>query len=81
MYSMLTNPIKKRRITPGLPGHLSSRDPTVEIDLTGKGLTDEYFDHVMNDLLECINFRDEEHPEGATKVYELHIQDNQLTAR
>ena len=77
IYSVLTNPIQKRRV----PNARSiGRDPTIEIDLSGKRLGDEAFDIFMNCLLECLNFRDEKHPEGVFKVTGLRLRGNNLSA-
>ena len=68
-----------------IPSETSKRpiisDINLEIDLTGKELTDEYFATVMKDLLEGMTFRDEQHPEGVNKICGLHIQGNKLTAK
>lgn len=51
----------------------------MEIDVSGKELTDEGFAEFIDDLIACMKLRDEEHPEGSAKVIELHLQGNQLT--
>ncbi|GFF30984.1 hypothetical protein IFM61606_01071 [Aspergillus udagawae] len=69
----------KKRITPGVGAKAAARDPNVEIDVSGKELTDEGFAEFVDDLVACMKYRDEEHPEGSAKVIELHLQGNQLT--
>ncbi|RHZ69378.1 hypothetical protein CDV55_100316 [Aspergillus turcosus] len=69
----------KKRITPGVGAKAAARDPNVEIDVSGKELTDEGFAEFIDDLIACMKYRDEEHPEGSAKVIELHLQGNQLT--
>ncbi|GES61111.1 leucine rich repeat protein [Aspergillus terreus] len=71
----------KKRIPPGISSKAAARDPHVEIDLTGKELTDEGFLFFIDDLLECIQYRDEEHTEGLARVTELHLQKNELTVQ
>ncbi|GIK05897.1 hypothetical protein Aspvir_010011 [Aspergillus viridinutans] len=69
----------KKRITPGVGAKAAARDPNVELDVSGKELTDEGFAEFIDDLIACMKYRDEEHPEGSAKVTELHLQGNQLT--
>ncbi|GIJ92258.1 hypothetical protein Asppvi_011235 [Aspergillus pseudoviridinutans] len=69
----------KKRITPGVGAKAAARDPNVEIDVSGKELTDEGFAEFIDDLIACMKYRDEEHPEGSAKVVDLHLQGNQLT--
>ncbi|KAL4779305.1 hypothetical protein BJX76DRAFT_351904 [Aspergillus varians] len=69
----------KKRIPPGLGSKAAARDPTLEIDLTGKCLTDEGFAQFIDDLIKCIRYRDEDHPVGLAKVTEFHLQGNKLT--
>ncbi|KAL5042496.1 hypothetical protein BDW71DRAFT_211157 [Aspergillus fruticulosus] len=69
----------KKRIPPGLGSKAAARDPTLEIDLTGKCLTDEGFAQFVDSLIECIRYRDEAHPVGLAKVTEFHLQGNNLT--
>ncbi|KAF4295027.1 hypothetical protein KXV50_009246 [Aspergillus fumigatus] len=69
----------KKRVTPGIGAKAAARDPNVEIDVSGKELTDEGFAEFIDDLITCMKYRDEEHPEGSAKVIELHLQGNQLT--
>ena len=70
--------LQRKRIPPGSSARSKS---LLEIDLTGKDLTDDGFDQVVNSILECINYRDEENPEGAARIAALHIANNQLTVR
>ncbi|RDW65860.1 uncharacterized protein DSM5745_09599 [Aspergillus mulundensis] len=69
----------KKRIPPGIGSKAAARDPTLEIDLTGKCLTDEGFSQFIDDLIECVRYRDEAHPVGLAKVTEFHLQGNNLT--
>ncbi|KAL6233157.1 hypothetical protein BDW75DRAFT_252163 [Aspergillus navahoensis] len=69
----------KKRIPPGLGSKAAARDPTLEIDLTGKCLTDEGFAQFIDDLIECVRYRDEAHPVGLAKVTEFYLQGNNLT--
>ncbi|KAL5337904.1 hypothetical protein BJX70DRAFT_219764 [Aspergillus crustosus] len=69
----------KKRQPPGIGAKAAARDPTLEIDLTGKCLTDEGFAGFIDDLLECIRYRDEQHPVGLAKVTEFYLQGNNLT--
>ncbi|KAI9932695.1 hypothetical protein MW887_008944 [Aspergillus wentii] len=71
----------KKRITPGTGSKAAARDPTLEIDLTAKGLTDDGFSQFIDDLIDCIKYRDAEHPEGAAKLAEFHLQGNQLSVQ
>jgi Ran GTPase-activating protein (RanGAP) involved in mRNA processing and transport len=43
-------------------------------------LTDEGFDLFVDDLIECIEYRNEEHPDGIVRLVELHLQGNRLAA-
>ncbi|KAL4908345.1 hypothetical protein BDW74DRAFT_175034 [Aspergillus multicolor] len=69
----------KKRIPPGLCSKAAARDPTLEIDLTGKCLTDEGFSQFIDDLIECVRYRGEAHPVGLAKVTEFHLQGNNLS--
>lgn len=73
--------VQKKRMAPGSGSKAAARDPTLEIDLTGKGLTDDGFAEFIDDLISCINCRDAEHPLGLAKVTELHLQSNKLTVQ
>lgn len=72
---------QKKRITPGTGSRTTSRDPTLDIDISDKNLTDAGFDEFIAALQECMSFRDAEHPDGAAKVTELHLRGNGLTVR
>lgn len=69
------------------PGNHGSalRDPVVEIDITGKELTDDGLNQFIDVLIECIKFEIKEVREGKVhtsrivRVAELHLQGNQLT--
>ncbi|BCR83137.1 uncharacterized protein ACHE_10539S [Aspergillus chevalieri] len=69
----------KKRITPGSGARNTSRDPILELDVSDKNLTDTGFAEVIDALLECMKYRDTEHPDGAAKLTELHLSGNQLT--
>ncbi|KAL2840556.1 hypothetical protein BJY01DRAFT_236677 [Aspergillus pseudoustus] len=69
----------KKRIPPGIGAKAAARDPTLEIDLAGKALTDEGFAQFIDDLLACILYRGDEHPTGLAKVTEFHLQGNNLS--
>ncbi|OJD15927.1 hypothetical protein AJ78_03870 [Emergomyces pasteurianus Ep9510] len=69
----------KKRVPPGLGSRAAARDPHVEIDLTGKELTDEGFAVFVNGLINCIQYRDEEHPKGSVRLIELVVKGNALT--
>ncbi|GFN18504.1 hypothetical protein AtubIFM55763_000634 [Aspergillus tubingensis] len=80
----------KKRLPPedrNKPGNHESalRDPVVEIDITGKELTDVGLNQFIDVLIECIKFEIKEVREGKVhtsrivKVAELHFQGNQLT--
>ncbi|KAL3492379.1 hypothetical protein BJX62DRAFT_236199 [Aspergillus germanicus] len=69
----------KKRIPPGIGAKAAARDPTLEIDLTGKALTDEGFSQFIDDLLACILYRGDEHPTGLAKITEFHLSGNNLT--
>ncbi|KAF9885199.1 hypothetical protein FE257_000650 [Aspergillus nanangensis] len=71
----------KKRMPPAIGSKAAARDPTLEIDVAGKDLTDDDFAIFIDDLLECIKYRDTEHTEGLAKVTEFHLQKNQLTVR
>ncbi|OJJ82773.1 uncharacterized protein ASPGLDRAFT_174309 [Aspergillus glaucus CBS 516.65] len=69
----------KKRITTGSGARNTSRDPILELDVSDKNLTDTGFTDVLHTLLECMKYRDAEHPDGAAKLTELHLPGNQLT--
>ncbi|KAJ9239386.1 hypothetical protein DTO271D3_5765 [Paecilomyces variotii] len=71
----------KKRIPPGIFSKAAARDPTLEIDIADKHLTDEGFDLFIDDLIECIEYRNDEHLDGIVRLAELHLQGNCLTAR
>lgn len=51
------------------------------MDVSGKKLTDEGLSQFTDDLIECIKFRDRDHPDGAAKLMEFLLQGNEITAR
>ncbi|KAL3265028.1 hypothetical protein ABHI18_000152 [Aspergillus niger] len=55
------------------------RDPVLEIDVTGKELTDEGFKQFIDVLIECIKYKHAGHSKSIALVTELHLQGNQLT--
>ncbi|EER44030.1 leucine rich repeat domain-containing protein [Histoplasma capsulatum var. duboisii H88] len=69
----------RKRIPPGLGSRAAARDPHVEIDLTGKELTDEGFAAFIDDLITCIQYRDKQHPDGIVRLTELVLKGNALT--
>ncbi|KGQ01292.1 hypothetical protein PAAG_11968 [Paracoccidioides lutzii Pb01] len=69
----------KRRIPSGIGAKAAARDPHVEIDLTGKEVTDEGFAVFVDDLINCIQYRDAEHPDGIVHLTEIAIKGNALT--
>ncbi|KAL2813051.1 hypothetical protein BDW59DRAFT_167645 [Aspergillus cavernicola] len=71
----------KKRIPPGIGSKAAARDPVLEIYLDGKCLTDEGFAQFIDNLLECIRYRDEQHPVGLAKVTEFQLKGNNLTVK
>ncbi|KAE8339217.1 hypothetical protein BDV24DRAFT_152951 [Aspergillus arachidicola] len=72
-YYALTRTQRKR--LPDGPGFkAAARDPTLEIDIANKKLTDQDLSMFIDDLLECIR-------EDLAKVIEFHIQGNSLTIK
>ena len=65
----------------GTSGKATARDPTLELDISGKKLTDNGFAEFIQDLIDCMKFRDSEHPDGAAKLTELHLQGNELSVK
>ncbi|KAB8229778.1 uncharacterized protein BDW43DRAFT_321816 [Aspergillus alliaceus] len=62
----------RKRLPDGHGFKAAARDPTLEIDISNKNLTDKDLSLFIDDLLECIR-RD------LAKVTEFHIQRNNLT--
>ncbi|OQE43549.1 hypothetical protein PENCOP_c003G04795 [Penicillium coprophilum] len=55
-------------------------NPAVKIDLSGRKLTDEGFDIFIDALLETLQKdRDDKHPEGFFRLFELQLSGNCLT--
>ncbi|RJE18917.1 leucine rich repeat protein [Aspergillus sclerotialis] len=69
----------KKRTTPGTFSKAAARDPILELDISGKKLTDDGLALFIDDLIGCIKFRDNDHPDGAAKVTELLLHGNELT--
>ncbi|KAK2757650.1 hypothetical protein FQN54_004619 [Arachnomyces sp. PD_36] len=69
----------KKRIPPGTGSKAAARDPYLEIDLSGKELTDDGFAEFSDDLIACLDFRGDDHPDGAVKLTELSLKGNKLT--
>ncbi|KAL4958481.1 hypothetical protein BDW69DRAFT_201814 [Aspergillus filifer] len=69
----------KKRLPPSTGAKAAARDPTLEIDLTGKCLTDEGFAQFIDELIECTTYRSPDHPLGLTRVTEFHLSGNNLT--
>lgn len=51
----------------------------MEIDLTGKELTDDRFAAFVDNLIDCIQYRGEEHPNGIIRLTKLVVKGNALT--
>lgn len=71
---------QRKRIPPGSGARAAARDSTVELDLSGKLLTDEGLVEIANALTECMQFHHETHPQGVVKLTELILKGNALTA-
>ncbi|KAF3406284.1 hypothetical protein DPV78_001710 [Talaromyces pinophilus] len=56
------------------------RDPILEIDISGKELTDDGFNEFILDLRIALQFTSPEYPQGINKLQELHLRGNCLTA-
>lgn len=44
-------------------------------------MADEGFGQFIDDLIECIKFRDREHPDGAAKLVEFILNENELSVK
>ncbi|KAE8417688.1 hypothetical protein BDV36DRAFT_283568 [Aspergillus pseudocaelatus] len=64
----------RKRLPDGPGFKAAARDPTLEIDIANKNLTDKDLPMFIDDLLECIR-------EELGKVIEFHIQGNSLTLK
>ncbi|KAE8379978.1 hypothetical protein BDV26DRAFT_303307 [Aspergillus bertholletiae] len=64
----------RKRLPDGPGFKAAARDPTLEIDIANKNLTDKDVSIFIDDLLECIK-------EDLAKVTEFHIQGNSLTVK
>lgn len=71
---------QKKRLPPGSGAKAAARDPSVELDITGKELTDDGISVFINDLIKCMQYRDEEHPHGTIRLTDLSLGGNKLTA-
>ncbi|KAL2001990.1 hypothetical protein VTN02DRAFT_876 [Thermoascus thermophilus] len=71
----------RKRLPPGTASKAASRDPHLEIDISAKELTDDGFAQFIDDLTACLEYRDNDHPDGVVRLTELHLQHNLLTAR
>ncbi|KAJ5169819.1 uncharacterized protein N7500_002602 [Penicillium coprophilum] len=70
----------KLRLPGGDSCDAASFNPTVKIDLSGRKLTDEGFDIFIDALLETLQKeRDDKHPEGFVRLFELQLSGNCLT--
>ncbi|QVM06837.1 hypothetical protein D8B26_001541 [Coccidioides posadasii str. Silveira] len=69
----------RKRIPPGSGARAAARDPTIELDLTGKLLTDDGLKEIIDALVSCIKFQDENYPNGVIKLTELSLKGNALT--
>ncbi|OKL61286.1 hypothetical protein UA08_03767 [Talaromyces atroroseus] len=56
------------------------RDPVLEIDISGKQLTDDEFKVFILDLRYALEYKSSEYPRGVNKLQELHLQGNSLTS-
>ncbi|KAL1873358.1 hypothetical protein Plec18167_006408 [Paecilomyces lecythidis] len=70
----------KKRIPPGFFSKTAARDPTLEIDIADKNLTDEGFDLFIDDLIQGIQYKNDDYPDGIVRLAELHLRGNNLTA-
>ncbi|CAI7572054.1 unnamed protein product [Penicillium glandicola] len=72
-----------RQHLPGGDGRdAKSRNSIVKIDLTGRKLTDEGFNIFIDALLETLQKeKDDEHPKGFARLFELHLGGNCLTVK
>ncbi|PLN84709.1 leucine rich repeat protein [Aspergillus taichungensis] len=72
----------KKRI-PSSPGSRSTatRDPHLEIDVTGRDLEDAGLAEFIGDLIRYIEYKEEGHADGVVKVTELRLRGNKLTVR
>ncbi|RAO68924.1 uncharacterized protein BHQ10_004936 [Talaromyces amestolkiae] len=55
------------------------RDPILEIDVSGKDLTDDGFNEFILDLQIAVEYKSPHCPQGINKLQELHLQGNRLT--
>ncbi|KAF3490529.1 leucine rich repeat protein [Arthroderma uncinatum] len=69
----------RRRIPPASGAKSAARDPTVELDLAGKDLTDDGLSVFIDDLIECMSYRDSEYPQGVVRLTELCLKGNKLS--
>ncbi|EFQ97400.1 leucine rich repeat protein [Nannizzia gypsea CBS 118893] len=69
----------RRRIPPGINAQDAEKDPNVELDLSGKALTDDGLSVFIDDLVQCMSYRDENYPKGAVRLTELCLSGNNLT--
>lgn len=75
---ILTTP-QRKRIPPSSGSKAAARDSHAELDLTGKKLTDEGFAAFVDDLIDCLEYRGENHPYGTVRLTELSLKGNALT--
>ena len=66
--------MQRKRLPDGPGFKAAARDPTLEIDISNKKLTDKDLSVFIDDLLECIR-------EDLAKVVEFHLQGNNLTVK
>ncbi|EEA23777.1 hypothetical protein TMatcc_006850 [Talaromyces marneffei ATCC 18224] len=55
------------------------REPVLEIDISGKELTDDGFNEFILDLRVALQSASPEYPQGVNKLQELHLKGNRLT--
>ncbi|OAL75346.1 hypothetical protein A7D00_0945 [Trichophyton violaceum] len=69
----------RKRIPPGINARDARPDPDVELDLAGKALTDDGLSVFIDDLVQCMSYRDKDYPKGTVRLTELCLSGNNLT--
>ena len=67
-----------KRIPPNTGSRAAFRDPTIELDVSGKGLTDEGFSEVVSALVETLNYTSDRG--RVVRLEELCLTSNRLSA-
>lgn len=70
---------QRKRIPPGINARDARPDPDVELDLAGKALTDDGLSVFIDDLVQCMSYRDKDYPKGTVRLTELCLSGNNLT--